>query len=603
MARRRAVPGVVNVSSANNELAGSVQQEMFKSLLHTPHRQIDETLYSHRAQFDRDPAFYGKMAIWAVQNGNNSVRDIDDIFIAVLFTSPFQEHRDAAYVLLQGLPPYQVTRVMQYVTGYDEIVKHVSISNKIVPESGQNGVIVQKAKYGKSHPNAGQEIPRKSYSIRPNLAKKLKAKGLITSGQKEYYVDTLLIKHACLNRRTVCGALRSAIKSYLRYREKPDNIAMMEGALIRARSHMYGLYYRTHTLPGGAQNNWLNQYLFHGKIDEKNSAAARLFALKKLSAEKDPVKQAKMIVENRLPYPQVVSVLSKITPTVLIALIDAMSPQELLSNLASLKKRGGFDNPEIAKLITDKLEKIKSTKKRVDALKGSKAALAVGLPEEVSKIATEVTDVRLKSHGVIRSSIAILIDKSGSMSTAIELGKEISAMVAQSCVAGNTPKVYLFDSVPTEIGWRTIDGDITSKSAWDVKLKMCRANGGTEPHTVIKAMLMNKVSVEQIVVITDEGENTVGRFASEIKNYASQFGVTPNIVMVRVGGRYESSDRMTESIKKAGMDVEALVCDKLDGVSLPNLIKMLSRKSIFDLVMEINNLELPTRELWDKNLR
>lgn len=581
-----------------SEQRNAVHQEMFKSLLRTPHRFGDETLALHREQYKLDPNFYGKLAIWAVLHGNNVVRDVNEIFIAMLFASEYPEHREAAYVMLQSLPPYQVTRVVRYVTGYDEVIKHVSISKKEGPKPGF-GVTVTPLTYGKRHPQAGKMVPRKVVKIGPKLSRELVAKGAISPTQKEYFVDSFFVKHECLGKRSVGGMLRKSIKTYLRWREKPENQGMLEGALIRARDDMYGLYIRTHTLPGGDQNSWINKFLFKNEIDESLPQMKRLAALRRLSKIEDPVKQAELIVENKLPYPQVISVVNKITPTVLVALIDAMSPQELLSNLGSLKSRGAMDNADIKALIETKIKKIKTTKSsRIDALKGAAAAKAVGdLPDDIAKVAAEATDSQLKFHGRIKSTTALLIDKSGSMDQAIELGKQLAATLAQACES-QAPRVYMFDRVPTEIVWNKNDGDIMSKSSWDRKLKMFSANGGTEPHNVIRAMISQNISVEQIVLVTDEGENSAGRFAAELKNYERKFGFMPNIVIARVGGR-NAADVMEKSMKAVGIDVEVLVCDKADSVSIPNLLQLLSRTSIFDLVLEISMLPLPSRDEWD----
>lgn len=583
----------------SNEQQQSVHQEMFKTLLRTPHRNGDETLAMHREQFKVDPNFYGKLAVWAVHHGNNVVRDVNEIFIATLFASPYPEHREAAYVMLQSLPPYQVTRVVQYVTGYDEVVKHVSTSPKPAPQSGF-GVTVSPLRYGKRHPSAGKPVPRKTVKISKALYADLLGKGQIKAGQKEYYVTSYFVKHTCLGQRTVRGALRRAIRTYLRYREQPGNEGMLEGAMISAKSHMYGLYYRTNTVPGGSNDSWVNRFLFKNEIDEDNVHAKRLVALQKLKDTDDPVRQAEIVVENRLPYQQVVSIFKKITPTVLVALIEAMSPQELLSNLGSLKSRGAMENAEIKKLIEEKIKKIQETKSaRIDALKGAAAAAAVGdLPDDIAKAAKAATDKQLKFHGDINSTTALLIDKSGSMTDAIEIGKQLAATIAQAC-REHALHVYMFDRMPTAIRWTDADGDITSKSAWDKKLKMFSAMGGTEPHNVLRGMVSNNTSVEQIVIVTDEGENNRGRFASELKVYEKHFGHLPNVVIVRVGGRY-ADDRMEKSMKAAGVDVEVLVCEKTDAIAIPNLLRMLSRKSIFDLVLEISMLPLLDRETWDK---
>lgn len=587
-----------NSTAVATEQGNSVHQEMFTSLLRTPHRQVDETLDLHVRQFDRDPNFYGHLATWAAHHGNNVVRDINEVFLAVLFASEYPEHREAAYVMLQSMPPYQVARVMRYVTGYDEVVRHVSTSKKSMPVNGKFGVTVSPLRYGKKHPEAGKAVPRKTVKLNKVRAREMVGKGLLPHGVREYHVDSFFVKHACLNKRTVKGMLRRAIRSYLRFREKPENIGMLEGALIRARDDMFGLYFRTNTAPGGSNDSWINQYLFKHKIDENSPTAKRLAALARLRKETDPVEQAKLIVEHKLPWPQVVSVITKITPTVMVAQVEVMSPQELLQNLASLKARGAFDNPDLKKMIMDKMAKIKKQKGRVDALKGAAAAKAVDLPADVAAAAVEVTDAQLKFHGTIRATTALLIDKSGSMQTAIELGKQLAAGIAQSCSEGNEPKVFLFDNMPTEVKWRASDGNITKKSAWDQKLKMFRASGGTEPHNVLRAMISQGIAVEQIMLVTDEGENACGSFASQLKQYEKKFGFMPNISIARVKG-WGVSDAMTKSMKAVGIDVEAVDCTKADQVSIPNLLQLLSRKSIFELVQEIGTVPLPTRDEWD----
>ena len=60
------------------------------------------------------------------------------------------------------------------------------------------------------------------------------------------------------------------------------------------------------------------------------------------------------------------------TPTVLLALIERMSPQELINNLARLQRRGAFDNPDLKALIEQKLDEAK-TAARVSAFKAEEA--------------------------------------------------------------------------------------------------------------------------------------------------------------------------------------------------------------------------------------
>ena len=60
------------------------------------------------------------------------------------------------------------------------------------------------------------------------------------------------------------------------------------------------------------------------------------------------------------------------TPTVLLALIERMSPQELINNLGALQRRGAFDNPDLKAPDRAKLEEAK-TAARVSAFKAEEA--------------------------------------------------------------------------------------------------------------------------------------------------------------------------------------------------------------------------------------
>src|SRR5262249_37835515 len=94
------------------------------------------------------------------------------------------------------------------------------------------------------------------------------------------------------------------------------------------------LYALLHVKPGErAQKN-----LF----DEDPPPDSRLAALKELARAKTPAQQAKSIIEHRIPYRVAATVVQQMTPTVLLALIERMSPQELINNLAALKRRGAM---------------------------------------------------------------------------------------------------------------------------------------------------------------------------------------------------------------------------------------------------------------------
>ncbi len=579
-----------------NETAPSVQEEIFKTLLRTPHRSVDEVLAIHREQLKRDPFLYGQLATYSVEHGECAVKDIQDIFVATLFVSEFVAHRSAAWAMLQTLPPYRVTRVLRYVSGYSEIVRHNSLLSKPLPESGKLGVRIERAKFGKTYHDEskrGSTIPKKENKITRSLRNTLKGLRNFVA-DRVFFINVYKISHDChgknLNRYAV-----GAVEYYLRYREREENRPMMDGAMVRMRNSLRTLYAKCHIKP----KKWVNRALFHNEVPE----GSRLEALNMLSAATDPTEQAKIIMDANIPYPVASTLITSITPSVGVALISVMSPQEVLSNFASMKRRGFFDHPELKQLIMERIKDAQVAKKgKVDALKGEAAVKAVPeLDDDVKKAITKVADTQLKNYGEIKVPTVLLVDKSQSMSNAIELAKQVGATVAQACTEGNFAGCYLFNSSPVRLQWSDSDGDIRTKSAWDKKLEMHFATGRTDLDLCLRAMIEENVRAEQIVIITDEGENGSRTFASYLPEYKEKFGLMPNIVIVRIGGRYNVQDKVEKSCRKAGADVDVLKADGIDSVAMPNLLQLLSRKSIFELIQEINQLPLPTREEWIKD--
>ncbi len=580
---------MVRELSTASESQPSVQEEIFNSLLRTPHRSVDEFLEIHRTQLERDPFLYGCLATYAVHEGECAVRDTQDIFVATLFVSEFPEHREAAWHMLQDFPPYRARRVVQYITGWAKHITHTS-EDKPLSASGEHGVTYTRDKYSKSHSDKslrGKDIVRQVKKIGRKLRDRMK------TSAAEVTIDHWLVRHRG-HGRTMNRVLRGAISNYLKYRE--ENEEMMEGAIIRARAALRFLYAKAHLVPGGEDAHWLNRCLFHNEAPE----GTRIEAMKKLIESNDPTEQAEIIMAAKLPYPVVRSLVKTVTPSVLIALIDAMSSQELLANLSAIKREGAFDNPEIKELIQSKIKDIQKVKRgKVDALKGTIAAEAVAdLDEDTKKLVRDATDAQLKKHGRIGVATALIIDKSASMGKAIELGKQLGAAIGQA--AGDKfAACYLFDYNPVRVRWTKADGDRGSFSAWNKKLAMHRCGGATNLGGVLRSMINEGVRAEQIVIITDEGENGKPTFSQLLPEYKAKFGVIPDIVIVRMG-RHSDYNRghVAKLCEQAGATVASMDVADIDKISIPNLIQLLSRKSIFDLVQEILQLPLPTKQDW-----
>ena len=278
------------------------------------------------------------------------------------------------------------------------------------------------------------------------------------------------------------------------------------------------------------------------------------------------------------------TVIKQMTPTVLFALIERMTPQELINNLGALNRRGAFDNADLKSAIEAKLAEAR-TAVRVSAFKAEEAVKVVGLSEDVRRSLEEVADAQVKAKGRIERPTALLIDKSGSMSLAIELGKRIGALI--SSVSAQALYVYAFDTLAYPIAASGAD-----LAAWEKALKGITAGGGTSCGVGVDMLRRKKQYVEQIIVVTDEEENTAPLFVETLKKYREEVKADPNVCFVRTPG---AGTPLEDQCRAAGITADAFQFTG-DYYALPNLVPLLSRPSKLDLLMEIMEYPLPARK-------
>src|SRR2546423_11585461 len=273
-------------------LEQDLRLKILNTLLTTPHRQLDEIWLVHEELAQQDPLFYVRLAAWYSDRGD--VRDHKEMFIITLVLSGFPGHRDVALALLRELPPYQVVRVVDFISGKKK--------------------------------KAGDKV-----------------------------VDFGLF-------RNPPRALRTEVERYLREREA--DASWFDSSVLVARKALKRLYALLHVKP----SERAQQILF----EESPPADSRLFALRELAKANSPSEQARAIVEHAIPYRVAATVIARMTPGVLSALVERMSAQELINNLASLKRRGAFNDAQLRAKIETKLTEAR-TATRVSALKAEQA--------------------------------------------------------------------------------------------------------------------------------------------------------------------------------------------------------------------------------------
>ena len=273
---------------------------------------------------------------------------------------------------------------------------------------------------------------------------------------------------------------RTAVRHYLQKREASPQF--FDRAALRGRKAMKHLYATLHIKPSPRAD----AVLFKNNPPEDSLA----YALKKLAKASTPIEQAEIIVEYHIPYTIAVGAVKQVTPTVLVALINSMTPQEVINNLKSLKAKGAMDNPEVKALIDEKLEKAQSDT-RVSALKSRVAADVTQLDAQTTARLEKIMDEQVKKKGKITKPTGLLVDKSSSMDSAIEVGKQIAALI--SGVTEGDLFVYAFDTIPYAV--KANGGNL---SDWDSAFQHIMSGGATSIGCALEAMRLKKAGSRAI---------------------------------------------------------------------------------------------------------
>jgi hypothetical protein len=493
-----------------------------------PHRDTEKIREIHEQLRQKDPVFYAHLASWYRKSQGEVLRDHNELFTSMLLTDSYVSNRDVGLALFREHAPWMKSRIIGFIKG----------------------------KVAKIREKTG------------NMLKK---------GKKSVPEIRIIEKKVGMN-KTLPTSLKTEIRAYLEWLEaNPDRF---DSVALRNFKDLKSLYF-SRGKHGFKHNERTQNILFKKEYPEDS----KLAIFKKISSAKTPEAAAKLIVESKIPYTIAVGLVDKITPSVLVALINAMTPQEVINNIASLKDRGAMDNADTKKLIEAKLEKAK-TSKHVTALK-SKTAVSTGRVQDegIEKQLNDIADKQIKKSGIIKIPTAIFVDRSGSMSEAIEVGKRVAAMV--SGVIEADMSVVVFDDAPMEI-----KSEGKTLSDWERAFKPVRSGGQTSMGCALDFLLKKKQYVEQIVVVTDEGENAHPLFSEAYARYTKAMNVTPHVIIIHVGS---PDTTFRANLQKAGISFDVYTPAGNDYYGLPGLIMLLSRNSKLDLIMEIMDYPLATR--------
>ena len=374
--------------------------------------------------------------------------------------------------------------------------------------------------------------------------------------------------------------LRRLVESYLHEKEQEkgwDHLA------IQHRGTLKELYSLAHAKPEKERTN----VVLYGRNFDKTKAPlpkGSVFEVVANLKNMSPTEAAGSIMKYRIPFLIAMGALGAKAkePDLVQALIQAMSPTELTTNVKMLEKLGMKTNPALRGAFDKAMEKASTSKK--NTLKTTQAVEAVedaGLKEKLRGLQAK----QIAAAGGPDGDWVILADKSGSMQHAIETACHVAGSITQF-VKGKVGLIF-FDTSPMAVDVTGLSLDQIQKAT-----RSFRANGGTSIGCGLNRMLVEKLAVDGIVIVSDGGDNTAPLFHDVYPKYAKFVDKDVPVYFYQLSGE---ADKLTPNMQRAGIEMTTfdLRGSKLDYYSIPNTVKTL-RSNQYSLVEEILSTPLLT---------
>jgi hypothetical protein len=265
-------------------------------------------------------------------------------------------------------------------------------------------------------------------------------------------------------------------------------------------------------------------------------------------------------------------------PDLVLALIERMSPTEVVTSTKMLEKLGVKEVPALRAAFEDALKRAAVSKKNV--LKTTRAAEAIG--DEKLKAKLHAVQEKQIQNMSIEGNWLILGDKSGSMSQCIEASRHVAGTLAKM-VKGSVTLTF-FDQTPLMI-------DVTGFGYEEIlkKTRNVNANGGTSIGCGLRSAMLSHIEIDGIAIVSDGLENSPPFFSDEYRRLLQVADKDIPVYFYRCGAenRGWGDQEFAESMKKNGFDLQVFELGiDIDYYSIPNLVQSM-RTNPYSLVDEI----------------
>jgi hypothetical protein len=370
--------------------------------------------------------------------------------------------------------------------------------------------------------------------------------------------------------------VKRLVESYLRTRE--SNWPKWERMVVQHKASVRELYALLHIKPLPSAD----LVLFKG-FRPVGSLFADIAALKDMT----PAEAAGTIMERKIPFLIARGAMGAKAkdPDVVLALMERMTPTELVTNTRYLEGVGVKTNPALRAAFEAGLTKAATSKKAT--LKTTRAAESEFIEDEGLKAKLRgLQEKQLQALGGVDGNWLVLGDCSGSMTTAIEAARQIAATLARM-VKGNVHLIF-FNTSPRYI-------NATGKTYEELKkaTRLITATGGTSIGCGLQYALDAQFDIDGIAVVSDGGENHLPWFTDVYRQYTEKFGKEPPVYLYLLNGE---TDVFSVRMGLVHRDVQKFdLRGNVDYYSLPNTVQTM-RVNRYSLVDEIMAAPLLTLE-------
>lgn len=502
-----------------DELERRAYTELWRTMSQVPHRVLGPAVRTMKAGVNDDPDRAARTLAYLVMHGR--IRDLKEAAIITLLQSPWQDYREAGKALLlgnrvyktepdgiDGLAPYQIVRVNSY------------LRSPIVVTSQAHELDAELERFY-TVSSATAELPRVA---RKHLAQRshtwragaLSDEQLIQQAGLDIIHDFEHSKVSRLRRRIITDWLSAM-------HDSPDwwyAVQLLNGPALQ---HLYSD--KSNTLGKFDPPEWVRQAIFEGKFPEGTKRAA----LKTIANGSASLSEKLALVQGHKLDDRVLSSVLDGTPQSWILRIAAMTPRQAVNMRAAIEGSGVLEMPEVLEVYTQKVAQA------ADSVGALNRESAKGKNVQVEQAVQQAREKAAKVDP-IEGEILVMVDKSSSMTQAIQEAAPIAARIA----AAATDRVFMsfFDSSA-----RVTEATGMSLNEIESKTSRIRPGGMTSMEQGYLAAKRAGVSPNKIVVITDCGEN-VGNMGSSLARDSWEGSI---VTVKTVGARGEFISGLQEA--------------------------------------------------------